>query len=221
MLIRRALASFCQLKLNALKHIKSVSQQALIFKPSALRRLSVEEATSNRIVREFFDKYAQQVYIREAENRLEQMKVSTPTHSYIDLTIPFETFPEIRNKFVRFYTNTVRGGRVLEIMDYMAANVGYRYCLPKNFNAAAEFSVVTASVDQIHFFKPIQADLNCRFSAYATYAGSSSVEVQVNVQQKRGEEEHLNCTATFLMVARDKQKGGKYNVPKMDLSEES
>jgi len=81
--------------------------------------------------------------------------------------------------------------------------------------------VVTASVDQINFFRPVQSDLNCRFSAYATYAGSSSVEVQVNVQQKRGDEEQLNCTATFMMVARNKTRGGKYSVPPMDLTYES
>lgn len=80
---------------------------------------------------------------------------------------------------------------------------------------------MTASVDHINFFRPILSDLNCTFSAYATYAGSSSIEVQVNVQQKKGTEELLNCTATFLMVARDKQRGGKHNVPPMDLSKES
>lgn len=104
-------------------------------------------------------------------------------------------------------------------MDYMAANVGYRYCLPVQATAA-DFSVVTASVDHINFFRPIQSDLNCTFSAYATYAGSSSVEVQVNVQQKKASEEYLNCTATFLMVARDKKTSTKYKVPSMDLSNE-
>lgn len=91
-------------------------------------------------------------------------------------------------------------------MDYMAAQVGYRYCLPvSGNNKPIDFSIVTASVDHINFFKPVRVDQNCTFSAYATYVGKTSIEVQVNVEQTNEvEKDHpnfLNCTATFVMVA--------------------
>jgi hypothetical protein len=30
----------------------------------------------------------------------------------------------------QFFTKHVRVGRILELMDYIAANVAYRYCIP-------------------------------------------------------------------------------------------
>jgi acyl-CoA hydrolase len=60
-------------------------------------------------------------------------------------------------------------------MDYMAAYASYRYCLPAAFTQQEDFSIVTASVDHINYFRPLQIDMDCTFSAYATYAGSSSV----------------------------------------------
>jgi acyl-coenzyme A thioesterase 9 len=125
----------------------------------------------------------------------------------------------MRKKFVRYYSNNVRGGRLLEIMDYMASSGAYRYCLPAD-SKNADFSVVTASVDHINFFRPVVVDRDCMFSAYATYAGTSSVEVQVNVLQRRGNEEVLSCTATFSMVARDKTLKAKHKVPPMQLKDE-
>lgn len=121
---------------------------------------------------------------------------------------------------MRFYTSNVRAGRLLELMDYMAAQVGYRYCLPTSGNnKPTDFSVVTASVDHINFFKPVRVDLNCKFSAYATYVGTSSIEVQVNVEQTNEDTvDHpnfLNCTATFVMVALNDKS--KYTVPTMNL----
>lgn len=72
-------------------------------------------------------------------------------------------------------------------MDYIAANVAYRYCSPsamasQQFNDLP-FIAVTASIDEIDFFHPISADINCSFSGYVTYVGTSSMEVQIAVTQ--------------------------------------
>lgn len=35
---------------------------------------------------------------------------------------------------LQFYNNNIRTGRILELMDYIAANVAYRYCKPVKKN---------------------------------------------------------------------------------------
>lgn len=42
---------------------------------------------------------------------------------------------------------------------------------------------MTAAIDEIDFFHPILADVNCAFSGYVSYVGSSSMEVQLAVTQ--------------------------------------
>lgn len=88
---------------------------------------------------------------------------------------------------IQFFDKNIRVGRVLELMDYIAANVAYRYCSPKSSCAKTvqelPFIAVTAAVDEIDFFHPINANLDCIFSGYVTYVGSSSMEVQIAVTQ--------------------------------------
>lgn len=65
---------------------------------------------------------------------------------------------------VQFYTNNVRVGRILELMDYIAANVAYRYCSPATEKVSdLPFIAATAAIDEIDFFHPIEADINCEF----------------------------------------------------------
>ena len=52
----------------------------------------------------------------------------------------------------QFFNEHVRIGRVLELMDYIAANVAYRYCSsakddPATMMDKLPFSTVTASID--------------------------------------------------------------------------
>jgi acyl-CoA hydrolase len=42
---------------------------------------------------------------------------------------------------------------------------------------------VTASVDNINFFSPIEADKDIIISGYPTYSGNSSIEIQIDVLQ--------------------------------------
>lgn len=73
-------------------------------------------------------------------------------------------------------------------MDYIAANVAYRYCsAEKDVDIKLDelpFYTVTASIDEIDFFHPIEATIDCSFSGYVSYVGKSSMEVQIDVMQK-------------------------------------
>lgn len=79
----------------------------------------------------------------------------------------------------QFSNNVVRTGRLLELMDYIAANVGYRYCTPdihkdKDFNEN-NFLIVTAAIDQIEFYYPVCINEDCLLSGYVSSVGKSSM----------------------------------------------
>jgi acyl-coenzyme A thioesterase 9 len=125
---------------------------------------------------------------------------------------------------VQFFEKYIRVGRILELMDYIASNVAYRYCIPgvlsgKEFEDLP-FFVVTAAIDEIDFFHPILADKNCSFCGYVTYVGVSSMEVQICVRQLVDSKERLTCTANFVMAARDKKSNKDYKVPVLVLTNE-
>lgn len=72
-------------------------------------------------------------------------------------------------------------------MDYIAANVAYRYCIPSILSSQEleelPFFIVTAAIDEIDFFHPITTETSCSFSGYVSYVGTSSMEVQISVTQ--------------------------------------
>ena len=139
---------------------------------------------NDRVVQTFFDNSSSKINVSEAWNRLKEVKdFSSPTHSFYQFQLPFSNNPQLKKKMVQFFDNRIRIGRVLEMMDYIAANVAYRYCSPdldKDLSMdELPFITVTASIDEIDFFHPINADDNCTFSGYVSYAGRSSMEVQI------------------------------------------
>ena len=72
-------------------------------------------------------------------------------------------------------------------MDYIAANVAYRYCTPDTDNDLdmnqLSFIAVTAAIDQIEFYYPISNQVDCLLSGYVSYVGRSSMEVHIDVLQ--------------------------------------
>jgi hypothetical protein len=52
---------------------------------------------------------------------------------------------------IQFQNNAIRTGRILELMDYIAANVAYRYCIPISDTTKSReelgFYAVTACID--------------------------------------------------------------------------
>lgn len=126
---------------------------------------------------------------------------------------------------VQFSHNYIRVGRMLELMDYIAANVAYRYCTPESDKDldmnAINFIVVTAAIDSIEFYYPISVEIDCCLSGYVSYVGKSSMEVHIDVLQKIDGQERLACSANFVMVARNKTTGKAYEVPPMLFQSEN
>lgn len=100
---------------------------------------------------------------------------------------------------------TVFGGRVMEWIDIAAAVSAGRHC---------RGTVVTASMDDLHFLAPIKAGMVVILIAQVNYAGRTSVEVGVEVlseDQRTGERTRC-CHAYLTFVALD-PKGKPVGVP--------
>lgn len=116
--------------------------------------MDLEQNIKDRVVQAFFDSSNFQIGVTEAQERLKDISsYSTPSHSYYQINLPFEKNLFLRRKMIQFSSSNIRVGRLLELMDYIAANVGYRYCTPFTQNDLEmndlDFLIVTAAIDQI------------------------------------------------------------------------
>lgn len=100
---------------------------------------------------------------------------------------------------------TVFGGRVMEWIDIAAAVAAGRHC---------RTTVVTASMDDLHFLAPIKAGMVVVLIAQVNFAGRTSVEVGVEVlsEDLRTGERRRCCHAYLTFVALD-SKGRPTAVP--------
>jgi acyl-CoA hydrolase len=93
-------------------------------------------------------------------------KAKTPSDSLViktDMVLPNDT-----NTF-----NNLMGGRLMHHMDIVAAIAAQRHC---------NNEVVTASVDNISFKKPIQLGNVLTMTAFVTRSFTSSMEVKIEVE---------------------------------------
>ena len=158
----RTVRAFSQLsrELTAHKYLRSISETALLYRPRESRQLSKEECLEDRVVQTFFDVSNVHIIVSEAAQRLKEIKDhSTPGHSFYQITLPFSENPNLRRKMIQFSNSAIRTGRLLELMDYIAANVAYRYCTPECDSDKEmdkiDFIMVTAAIDSIEFYYPI------------------------------------------------------------------
>ncbi len=101
----------------------------------------------------------------------------------------------------------IHGGEIMKLMDSAAYAAGRRY---------ARSNVVTARVDELEFHLPIFIGDLVICTAQVIYAGTSSMEVAVNVEvedlEMEGQKKALS--AFFTMVAIDK-KGRPNLIPEL------
>ena len=214
MFLGRFVSRFAKVKakgthLSAHKYIKSVTETALLYRPDKMVSLLHAENIKDRVVQTFFDSSTFYIGVSEVADRLTDVSsFSTPSHSFYQINLPFENNLTLRNKMTQFSSSNIRVGRLLELMDYIAANVAYRYCTPESDKDLTmdqiEFMVVTAAIDEIEFYYPISNKVDCLLSGYVSHVGNSSMEVHIDVLQQVAGEERLACSANFVMVARNK-----------------
>jgi len=118
--------------------------------------------------------------------------------------IPLGSDPQLRDRYLTM-GGGVRIGRILEDMDIFAVHLVFKHVEnPRQGpHLASPLSIVTAMVDSIDFTRPLRADCDIKMSGHVTWAGGSSAEVSIELEQEV-EGVWVRCTeATFVMVARD------------------
>ena len=122
--------------------------------------------------------------------------------SYSESIIPLATDIATSEKYLNVH-KAVRFGRVLEDLDTFAVYIGYKHCKNPDSPGKSPLSIVTAAVDQIRLHSPVLANQDVKLCGNVTWAGRTSMEVTMTLEQKQGEVEKKLLEAQFVLVARD------------------
>ncbi|KAL3848568.1 hypothetical protein ACJMK2_019419, partial [Sinanodonta woodiana] len=133
-----------------------------------------------------------------------QLQKRNMQDSYREAIIPVGSDPMVREKYINFYRG-IRFGRILEDLDSFAVAIGYTHNLDLSGDGKLRrpMSIVTALVDRIDLnMEGIDANQDIKMSGHVTWAGKSSMEITMDLNQ-----EINNCwtkmiQAKFVMVAR-------------------
>lgn len=135
----------------------------------------------------------------------------TPESGFVQMIIPFDKHESMRNEYKLLHTDRIRNGKLLEILDYLSALSAYRYNKISPKSKSATF--VTASVDNIDFYKAINIHSPLIINAYPTWIGTSSMEIRMDLFDNPGlQNESFLGSAYFLYVLRD---GSDYSKKKV------
>lgn len=130
-----------------------------------------------------------------------ELKPKAPSESFVEKTEI--VLPSDANNL-----GTVFGGRVMAWVDITAAIAAQRHCRK---------TVVTASMDDVHFLAPIKAGHVAELRGHVVYSGRTSVDVLVTVDSedpKTGERRRC-CQAWLTFVALD-DAGNPSRVPTLE-----
>ena len=103
---------------------------------------------------------------------------------------------------------TAFGGRIAQWIDVAAAIACQRHCRER---------VVTASMDDLHFLRPIRVGMIVELRAQVNAAFRTSMEAGVRIESEdplSGERQHV-CTAFLTFVAQD-EHGRPLRVPPLE-----
>jgi len=133
-----------------------------------------------------------------------ELPVRRMLDSFDSAIIPLGSDPSLRDRYLT-HQGGVRIGRLLEDMDIFAVHLVFKHVLNplQRPGMGSPFSIVTALVDQIDFTGKMRSDCDIRISGHVTWAGSSSMECTLNLEQLVDDEWEKFTEARFLMVARD------------------
>jgi acyl-coenzyme A thioesterase 9 len=121
--------------------------------------------------------------------------------SYLEIILPFAEHEKLREGFAKPDEHSIRYGKLFEILDAFAADVGYRHAGGKEEG----ITIVTASVDELKMFADISLNNDLRLQAYLSYVGRSSMEVTIDmISIPQDANPVFIGTTHFVMVARNK-----------------
>ncbi len=172
------------------------------------------------------------IFLTKANNKVirnTEIETMCPTDCWTEMVIPFDNSEILRDNYRLLHTNTIRSGKLMELLDYFSARVAYKYV---NFNSKQNvYTLVTASVDKFEVLKKVTLNKSLVITAYPTWNSESSIEIRIDLSQRDSSVESIQDdndiflgSAYFLYVARDaKDYTKKKRVPKLvsgcDMSE--
>lgn len=111
------------------------------------------------------------------------------------------------------FSGKVHGGSILKLLDEAAFSCAARYC--KTY-------VVTASLDQVAFKRPIIVGDLVTFKCNVNYVGRSSMEIGIRVEAENfaTNSKYHAISCYFTMVSVD-EKGKAQEVPRLALDSET
>jgi len=111
------------------------------------------------------------------------------------------------------FSGKVHGGTILKLLDEAAFSCASRYC--KTY-------VVTASLDQVVFKKPITVGDLVTFKCHVNYVGRSSMEIGIRVEGEKIREktQYHAISCYFTMVSVD-ENGKTLPVPRLQLDSDA
>ncbi|XP_071168877.1 acyl-coenzyme A thioesterase 9, mitochondrial-like isoform X2 [Mytilus edulis] len=126
----------------------------------------------------------------------------TISDSYTEAMIPVGTDEILREKYINFYGG-MRFGRILEDLDTFAVLISYTHST-QGTEKKSPISIVTALVDRIELGeKPFSPFKDIKMKGSVTWAGKTSMEITMNLEQEDASEWKKVLTARFVMVARN------------------
>ncbi|KAK3086446.1 hypothetical protein FSP39_018538 [Pinctada imbricata] len=128
------------------------------------------------------------------------LPVRKPSDSFRQAIIPLSDAVE-RQKYIT--TNQgIRFGRILENLDTFAVLISYTHATTDD-SKKFPISIVTALVDRIELTHVLSQDRDIKMTGNVTWAGTSSMEITMNLEQEDDDGWVPYLVAKFLMVARN------------------
>lgn len=168
---------------------------------------------------------AQKVWGAASDNReflplaesQDELPVRNMMASYRMAIIPIGSNPELSDKYRNIHGG-IRFGRILEDLDTFAVAISYSHTLDPTYgDKKSPLSIVTALVDRI-VVSPggIKPNQDIRMTGKVTWAGRTSMEVTMDLDQEVDNEWQHLLNAKFLMVARNPVTKGSAVINKLE-----
>ena len=100
--------------------------------------------------------------------------------SFLELVLPFSTDPTLRDSWLRSDGQSIRFGKLFELLDALAADVCYHHAGCESYTSENERYLVTASVDGVTASARIDPAKDLTLQAFLTYVGKSSMECTID-----------------------------------------
>lgn len=130
------------------------------------------------------------------------LPIRTMSDSYSEAIIPVGTDEVLREKYINF-SGGIRFGRILEDLDTFGVLISYLHST-QGTEKRSPISIVTALVDRIELGDHrISPNKDIKMKGNVTWAGSTSMEVTMNLEQESDSVWKHLLKARFVMVARN------------------